>query len=108
MTCESPDSVILEASINKNIVTTKSGIVIPDAKHDYENGGQGNGLVCLTADGEMRFVTTDTNLDLIKIAYIFINNLEFTAIGTDPLALQLAAALSKIKNLLKIQVKYLP
>lgn len=108
MTCNSPDSLILAGSINKNIVTTKDGLAIPDAKHEYTNGGKGNGLLIPTSDGEIVFVNTDLNQHVLDIANILINNLEFVAVGTDPLALEIKAQLIKIKQLLKLAVKKIP
>lgn len=108
MTCNSPDSLTLEASINKNIVTTKDGVIIPDAKHFYTNGGKGNGVLFSTESKELIFVHTDLNTNLIKQLDIWIDNLEFNAVGTDPLALETKIILLKIKMLLKIEKTHIP
>jgi hypothetical protein len=108
MTCNSPDSLILEAKIDNNIVTTKDGLVIPDAKHFYTNGGKGNGVLFTTASGELIFVHTDLNTNVTKELDIWINNLEFKAVGTDPLALETKTVLLKIKLFLEQERKNIP
>jgi hypothetical protein len=108
MTCHSPNSLTIEAIINKNIVTTKDGIVIPDAKHFYTNGGKGNGVLFPTESGELIFVHTDLNTNVTKTLDIWINNLEFKAVGTDPLALETRTILLKIKLLLQQERQKIP
>jgi len=108
MTCHFPNSLTIDASINKNIVTTKDGIIIPDAKHFYTNGGEGNGVLFSTESGELIFVQTDLNTNLIKTLDIWIDHLEFKAVGTDPLALEIKMILLKIRFFLEQERKKIP
>lgn len=100
MECNNPSPTTIEGTIDKNIVSV-GGVKIPDALHNYNNEGQGRGVLLELNDKSIYFAQTDLNTNLINICDIFINNLSFTATSTDPLVLEIKNKLELIKQALQ-------
>jgi len=107
MKCDNHSPTTIEATIDKNIVSV-GGVEISDALHNYSNEGQGRGVLLELNDKSVYFAQTDLNTNLIHICDIFINNLQFTATSTDPLALEIKNKLELIKQQLETEKAKIP
>jgi len=108
MSCDPLKSTVLDAIIENGEVKTSEGIVIPDALHPYTNKGSGTGLVILSNDDKVQFVQNNLNTNLLALFQIFIDNLNFTAVSTDPLALEIQTKLMAIKTAISKKIKLVP
>jgi hypothetical protein len=100
--CEETTQNIIEASIEENVISLEDGTALPpDIQHNYTNGGKGRGLIAELSNKDAYFFQTDLNDNLIAICDIFIDNLNFTAVSTDPLVLEIKDSLELIKTKLQ-------
>lgn len=114
MSCDNSQSLVLNAIIENGEVITTEGLVVPDAVHPYNNTdegkptGVGTGLLFQDVDGLIHFVMNSLNANVINMIQTLIDNLNFSAVGTDPLATEIGLQLTAIKNALKEQIKQIP
>jgi len=114
MSCDDINSAVIEAIIENGEVKTTDDIIVPDAVHPYNNTdegkstGVGTGLLFQDVDGLIHFVMSSLNANVINMIQSLIDNLNFSAVGTDLLAIEIGLKLTAIKDALKEQIKQIP